>query len=529
MGIGYALLTVGLMHHRKIMKKLILLILLLPSLCLGGSIQDAHKKAIARMNAVADYCDSLSWTPIASSPEFTLDFDHTTAGETSCGTNDEVGTLSSATIGDAAVANPGSDGNVLIVAGANNTITFDNSGTYFASTSGEIVVTFALKADNIDADQYLIYITGVADEDRLSLRLNSDENLVVAWEDNNTHSASVPTVDLSSYIGDWVQIHVRWDVTKGSDEFCVNWRIDANGDGDYSDGGVETWDGWTCDTDDLSAWAVEPGENDIVIGSLANHDQDVEIDDIEIESSAVTGGGTDFTADANCQGAWLFAGNLTDSSGEGNTLTDGSGDGLTYVNDYPSGFTTGKSIHLDGTADYLTRTDGDLSANFPGKNGYNAEDFAYCVWAKKDDNSGGSEELSYKGSPEEIFFGFSGSWGVLRWVLSDGGPITWNDIYTSTDNTSWTHYCFSFDGDGTDGVGTVWASQSVFGDVVNGTTNNYAGMRYLLGNASAFCIGSNATPGNYFDGNIYQPIKFNKKLTAAEATAIFTTGITGAD
>ena len=232
------------------------------------------------------YCDSLSWTPIIASPSFTLDFDHTTAGETSCGTNDEIGSLSSATIGDAAVANPGSDGNVLIVAGANNTITFDNSGTYFASTSGEMVVTFALKADNIDADQEIVSIIGVADQDRLVLRLNDDENAILVWEDHNGGGETVVSTDLSSYIGDWVQIHARWDTAKGSDEFCGNWRIDANGDGDYSDGGVEDWNGWTCDATNNSAWATEPGENDIIIGSLANHDQDVEIDDVEFASSA---------------------------------------------------------------------------------------------------------------------------------------------------------------------------------------------------------------------------------------------------
>ena len=37
------------------MKKLILLILLLPTLCFGGSIQDAHKAVIARKNAAPTY------------------------------------------------------------------------------------------------------------------------------------------------------------------------------------------------------------------------------------------------------------------------------------------------------------------------------------------------------------------------------------------------------------------------------------------------------------------------------------------
>jgi len=81
------------------MKKLILLILLLPSLCFGGSIQDAHKAVIARMNT-AVVCDDCSGTlkfswhmeDNDSTPDVTI------GNPCGCSNNDTIGAISDAPV-----------------------------------------------------------------------------------------------------------------------------------------------------------------------------------------------------------------------------------------------------------------------------------------------------------------------------------------------------------------------------------------------------------------------------------------------
>lgn len=246
-------------------------------------------------------------------------------------------------------------------------------------------------------------------------------------------------------------------------------------------------------------------------------------------------GGTDYTDDASCQGAWLFNDNITDESGEGNTLTMVSEPG--YTTTRPSGFSTGKSIHFDGGDDYLYRTDANLSANFPGKNGSGHEQyFACCCWFYKDDSGSADEFLLYKIWRfffDEMFPNDDLKIGIMDDDYEYDQPVAYANVSAS----QWYHVCFSFAGAGGsgDGTGTYWISTDTgsFGDVRNGTTETFTSIDNVIAGYAThnFSIGArdDGSVAEFFDGYIYQPIVFTREISGAEALEIYTYGIKGAD
>lgn len=235
-----------------------------------------------------------------------------------------------------------------------------------------------------------------------------------------------------------------------------------------------------------------------------------------------SGGATDYTQDANCQGAWLFADDLTDESGEGNTLTDGGT--VSYTTDRPSGFSTGKSIDCDGSTDYIYIVTGDQSANFIPK--AQAEDCAVCYWAYHDASVG----FDY------IVGGGSGL--RLRLTADDKVSIYIKDNNLDNDErktevhalSQWQHNCMSFDGSATQV--TVWSSTAAgsFGNIANGVTDIFTNVDNVKASTDNFAIGSNHSGSDYwFDGHIYQPIIFNRTILGTEAEEMYTYGIKGAD
>lgn len=237
-------------------------------------------------------------------------------------------------------------------------------------------------------------------------------------------------------------------------------------------------------------------------------------------------GPTNYTDDPNCQGAWLFDDDLTDESGEGNTLTDGGT--VSYTTDRPSGFTTGKSIDGDGSTDFLYIDTGDQSANFLGK-AYTA-DAAFCAWIYHD-NSGGQDKIF--DVSREKFRGAVTSVDEFNVEVTDADSSANSDIATSHTSAAWEHVCFSYDG--SDAELTVWVSLDTgsFGDRADGVTTAFTGVDGIKDADLRFSIGASAdaTPANFFDGHIYQPIIFDRELLddGSEAEEMYNYGIKGAD
>ena len=231
--------------------------------------------------------------------------------------------------------------------------------------------------------------------------------------------------------------------------------------------------------------------------------------------------GTDYTNDANCQGAYLFADDLTDETTNSNDLA--GEDTQTYTTDRPTGFTTGKSLDFDGTDDAIKIDTGDQSANYPGKD--DQADAAVCLWFYHDDSTG-----------DDQLFDFSTEWHF--WVTNDDNidgniddgtdDVIVADVSTGTAESRWEHWCFSFDGSDTDL--TVWGStEAAFGDIENGTDDDFASVDLVNGDGATAAFGRRTGPANYFDGHMYHLIIFNREITSLEASNMYNYGITGVD
>ena len=247
-------------------------------------------------------------------------------------------------------------------------------------------------------------------------------------------------------------------------------------------------------------------------------------------------GGTDFTADANCQAAYLFASGstTTDSSGEGNTLTN-TGTTTFSSADLPSGFSTGQAAVFNGSSQSLSRTFANMSANFPGK--ATKTNFAYSLWIKHDDAASGTEGVTGIGdSWKQVWDWISAGYDDFGLNITDTDPTNaWNVLAANNLITNWYHVVVSFAGADPTGTATVWIStdSGSFGDTVNATTFNFTNVKEAAASATEypFCIGAELLcASSWYDGKIYQPIVFDRVITnAAEAQELYDTGITGAD
>lgn len=248
---------------------------------------------VSGLAGAAEHCSGISWNTFAS---FALDFDNETAEQACESAGDgETGVLTNATVATPGLVSPGSGGDALLCDGDTHYIDFDNSTPFFRSVYGElmakILVTVATTAEDI-----VIQIQQVAYQDRLQTYVAATGIIYCRWEDNDSGAVEVSGPDTDLYIGDWIQIHIKWDTTRctqgdgncgdaNEDEFCMRYRVDDNRDGDFGDGGAEDWSAWTCEasTLDLEVWSAEPTTDDFLFGIVgATHSQTIYVDDIEI-------------------------------------------------------------------------------------------------------------------------------------------------------------------------------------------------------------------------------------------------------
>lgn len=268
-------------------------ILLITAAFSSGETRTTFVGTETNLGAASDYCSGQSWQTLSG---FRLDFDHTTDSKIACllsgtSTGEAVGAPAFSTTSPACI---GSGGNVLIADASGEYLQFDVSNVFFNSKYGEIY--FKIKNDgNNTTDIQILNIIGIANQDRLQISIVSNGYIQIYWEDNNAGTQSFNVVDTDGYYGDWIQVYLKWDVTRctdgtcdgaGEDEFCYGYRVDADNDGDW-DSAFNMF----CEssTYDFSEWAAEPGDDNLSLGFInGTFNFNISIDDLEISSAKPT-------------------------------------------------------------------------------------------------------------------------------------------------------------------------------------------------------------------------------------------------
>lgn len=231
-------------------------------------------------------------------------------------------------------------------------------------------------------------------------------------------------------------------------------------------------------------------------------------------------GGTNYTQDANCKGAWYMncADNETDRSGESTDLTETSGDIPTSA-DVPSGYAgTSRDFELDDS-EYLAIADGGV-LDINGAD----QSVSFCMWVKFE-TWAASVRIGGKKATSQVQYYF-GTTGAV--------PNVYFQFAVSADGTA---EASAYNSGLSISTGTWYHLAGVYNDTdvrlyVNGelssSANNPTAHTGGIFNGSAeFRIGATPTPSGYFDGLLDEVIVFNRALSAAEILDIYTNGISG--
>jgi len=231
-----------------------------------------------------------------------------------------------------------------------------------------------------------------------------------------------------------------------------------------------------------------------------------------------------FIGDPNCVAWYRFEpGALeTDSSTNGNTLTNSGVDSNTV--DVREG--AGSAVFLKANDDYMTRADGSLSANFPGKNGTSNTTFSVCFWFKM-------KTLPVGGSPDWAFQRIVGklesshySWacgthlssspvvGAVQGMNISLTPTTANTVDNTTRLLSvdvWYHAAYTYEG-----VGGNWHVRLY--DTSNSTIYDRTGVdvALMVVETSALWLGRRSTAMEEYNGVLDEAVIFNDVLTTEE-------------
>ena len=233
------------------------------------------------------------------------------------------------------------------------------------------------------------------------------------------------------------------------------------------------------------------------------------------EPASVDGVSPDYTADANCMGAWFMNGNgtnETDRSGETETLTQTSGTIPTSAT-VPSGYSGTSRDFVASETEYLTHADAG-STDISGAD----QSLSITAWIKRDIDSGGYEGIVTK----------------YDYTLTKIQYALWID---SNDKVDLTLVGESATGGTTINLATWYHVAVVYNDTdlriyVNGSLDMtpVANSTGVSGESVAFAVGcafDNAAPAAYFDGLIDEVMIFDRALSAAEVSNIYAKGMDG--
>ncbi len=266
-----------------------------------------------------------------------------------------------------------------------------------------------------------------------------------------------------------------------------------------------------------------------------------------IEAGAA--GGYNYSTYTNTQGSWLFlASNCgggsewCDTSGKDNHMTAaGTPASSTTV---PTGYssTHAKSMVFNGTTDYLTRANANLSAQFPGK--VQKINFAAAAWVRLTGVGTVSRIIMCNDEARGDFLSLNATEKpMLHW--HDGtNHFEWSDTVHTFTAGVWYHIAMQFTGIAACGAGSgtaqLWVStESTFETQTH--TQAMTDVGCIMAWSGAFNIGRDSTyTTQYWYGEIFEPIILDDSFTniatalgKADATAvvqeIWANGITGED
>lgn len=217
----------------------------------------------------------------------------------------------------------------------------------------------------------------------------------------------------------------------------------------------------------------------------------------------------DYTADANCEGAWLF------TEGSGTTVADSSANTNTG---------TFKDVNEPAWSSTVPAAYADYSVNFAGESEYSdyidcnnvaiTGDFTIVAWVYEDNTD------------RRAVIGNAGPGsGYMNYLLRVGGPsgfantsdVAQEITVPALSATTWTHVCLWWDGTNLkywkNGTDTVSAAKT-------GPPKNY-GYDTRIGQLGEY------TDGQFWDGLITEVAIFSRDLDSTEINDIMDNGLVG--
>lgn len=189
---------------------------------------------------------------------------------------------------------------------------------------------------------------------------------------------------------------------------------------------------------------------------------------------------------------------------------------MIVINAYQEVYSNNHSLLHDGVDEYVQVADDNV---FSFGNGGTDSPFSFGSWNKIDGTAVNMCSKNAGGTNIEYVYGFD-NLGFMFVFLNQNDGSTWIGRVTNatlvSDGGSWIFYSFSYDGSKTSaGIklyrnGTLQASSSSSSGAYPGMSNTTAPFRIGYNGAAA-----------YMKGNMYNPILWNKEVSAAEFGEVY--------
>jgi len=244
-----------------------------------------------------------------------------------------------------------------------------------------------------------------------------------------------------------------------------------------------------------------------------------------IVRGSTSAGATDYTADANCMGAWFMnsGDSETDRSGESGTLGESPSDDIPTSATVPSGYSGTSRDFEGGDGDGLLHAD-NLSTDINGAN----QSMSMCCWFKFEAAPDSDDTLIAKyyviDDERQYKMQFRNTDSAMcAYISSDGTSGTTTKAIGATDitDTNWHHCCVVYN----DTDIRIYLDGSLDS---NGASNPISHTAGIYAGTAQFGVGNLAdTLGEAFDGLMDEVIVFNRALSSSEVSDIMTNGIDG--
>lgn len=242
-----------------------------------------------------------------------------------------------------------------------------------------------------------------------------------------------------------------------------------------------------------------------------------------IKLTAYPGGWTttDYTADANCQGAWFMNSDTSETDQSGNSAT------LTEINTTNTSSTVQDNFS-GNSRDFERSTNSGLYDADGGSTDISGADqnWSFCAWVKPEQDPGGDMIIVQKdvsGTDESVSVYLNHSSSSVAAAFSGDGTNTTvaygnKDVAASTD---WAHICVVYN----DTDIRIYVDGSLDDNHSDNPKTYSSG---LHDSDDDFTIGCSSTSGTTgFDGLIDEAILFDRELSYAEVIDIYGNGIDG--